>query len=93
MPIELMPSRIGTLADGMARIALQVEMKRQDVSYEDLTERLILLGAKENVRNLRNKVARGTFSAGFLILCLIAMGTKTLTLEFNRKILEELGIE
>jgi hypothetical protein len=45
-----------------------------------LAERLATVGVRDNAVNLRNKVARGTFSAVFLVQCLRAIGVRTLRL-------------
>ncbi|MGR3510347.1 MAG: DUF6471 domain-containing protein [Sulfitobacter sp.] len=38
-------------------------------------------GIEDNELNLRNKVSRGKFTAGFLLACLSALQTATLHLE------------
>jgi hypothetical protein len=63
---------------------LRAEMARRGVTYEDLAERLTGLGIRDTAVNLRNKVARGRFSAVFLIQCLSALGAKTLRIEENQ---------
>lgn len=60
---------------------LKSELKRKGVSYRELAEKLTALGIPETERNLANKIARGTFTASFLIQCLTAIGTTTLRLE------------
>ena len=52
---------------------LRAEMMRRGVSYEQLVLRLADLGIKENVLNLRNKVARGRFTAPFFAQCMVAL--------------------
>ncbi len=59
---------------------LRAEMTRRGVTYEDLSEQLAAIGIKDTAVNLRNKVARGRFSATFLIQCLTAIGARTLRL-------------
>ena len=59
---------------------LRAEMTRRGITYEDLSERLAAIGAKDSAVNLRNKVARGRFSATFFVKCLVAMGSRTLRL-------------
>jgi hypothetical protein len=59
---------------------LRAEMARRGVTYEELAERLAAIGINDTAVNLRNKVARGRFSATFLIQCLVAIGTRTLRL-------------
>jgi ribosome-binding protein aMBF1 (putative translation factor) len=60
---------------------LRAEMTRRGVSYEELANRLAAIGVKDTAVNLRNKVARGRFSAVFLVQCLEAMGTRNLRLD------------
>ena len=59
---------------------LKGELKRRNVSYADLAEKLGKLGIKDNERNIANKIARGSFTAVFFIQCLEAVGSKTLHL-------------
>ena len=59
---------------------LRAEMTRRGVTYEDLSERLAAIGIKDTAVNLRNKVARGRFSAVFLVQCLAAMEARALRL-------------
>jgi hypothetical protein len=64
-----------------AKGLLRGEMARRGVTYAQLAERLAAMGINDNERNLRNKVSRGKFTAGFLLQCLKATGTDTLHLE------------
>lgn len=41
---------------------------------------LAAIGVDDNERNLRNKVSRGKFTAGFLLQCLTAIGVETVRL-------------
>lgn len=68
-----------------AKRALRAELKRRNVSYEELANRLRLMGAQgiEPV-NLINKVSRGTFSASFFLQCLGALDVRVLILEGGR---------
>jgi Domain of unknown function (DUF6471) len=59
---------------------LRAEMARRGITYEQLAEKLATIGVRDTSVNLRNKVARGRFSAVFLIQCLTAMGTRALRL-------------
>ncbi len=54
---------------------LKAELKRQGVTYAQLSERI---GDKEV--NIRNKLSRGKFSAAFMLQCLDAIGLRQLTL-------------
>jgi hypothetical protein len=55
-------------------------MTRRGVTYEELWEWLAAIGINDTAVNLRNKVARGRFSATFLIQCLTAIGARALRL-------------
>ena len=59
---------------------LKAEMKRRNLSYRDLAERLGERGVTETEANLRNKISRGGFTAAFFIQCLEAIGCQTLRL-------------
>ena len=50
-------------------------------TYKDLAEKPSGLGTKETEANLRNKVSRGSFTAGLIIQCLTAIGATTVRLE------------
>ncbi len=60
---------------------LRAEMTRRGLTYETLAEKLAELGVKDSPVNIRNKVARGGFSAVFFVQCLLAIGCHTLRLE------------
>lgn len=60
---------------------LKAELKRKGVSYRELAEKLTAIGVPESERNLANKIARGGFTAAFLIQCLTVIGTNTLRLD------------
>jgi 3-mercaptopyruvate sulfurtransferase SseA len=57
------------------------ELKRRNLSYADLAEKLTAVGIKDDTRNISNKIGRGTFSAVFFIQCMEAIGVKTIHLE------------
>ncbi len=63
-----------------AKGLLRAEMARRSVTYAQLVERLAAIGVQEDERNLRNKVARGKFTAAFFLQCLSALGTQRLEL-------------
>ena len=63
-----------------AKGILRAEIKRRDLNYGDLAEKLTVMGIPENARNLSNKIARGAFTAGFFVACLIAIGCHTVRL-------------
>lgn len=57
---------------------LRAEMMRRGVSYETLAQRLADVGVTDNAQNLRNKVARGRFTAPFFAQCMVALGVELL---------------
>lgn len=63
-----------------AKNLLKGELKRKGITYAQLAEKLAVLGIQENDRNLANKIARGGFTAAFLIECLEAVGSMELNL-------------
>lgn len=60
---------------------LKAELKRRNVSYAQLAEKLAEIGVEESEPNIRNKLARGKFSAVFMVQCLKAIGAQTIRLE------------
>lgn len=74
-----MPER----TDWEAKVAnlLKAELKRRGVTYARLVERLAEIGVDEKEVNIRNKLARGKFSAVFLIQCIEAIGISSLRLD------------
>lgn len=59
---------------------LKAELKRKGVTYAGLVERLAAIGVVDSEPNIRNKLARGKFTAVFFIQCLEAIGTQSLRL-------------
>lgn len=64
-----------------ARNFLKAELKRHGVTYAQLSDKLAQMGIQEAEPNIRNKLARGKFSAAFMFECLKAIGAHTLRLE------------
>ena len=60
---------------------VRAEMVRRGVSYEGLAERLAALGVHDTPVNMRNKIARGKFTATFMIQVLEAIGCSTIPLK------------
>ena len=60
---------------------LKAELKRRGVTYAQLVEKLAAIGVVDSEPNIRNKLARGKFTAVFLIQCLEAIGASSLRLE------------
>jgi hypothetical protein len=64
-----------------AKGLLKAELKRRNVGYRELAEKLTAIGIPETERNIANKISRGGFTAAFFIQCLSAVGCTTLRLE------------
>jgi hypothetical protein len=64
-------------ADDVKRM-LRAEMTRRGITYDQLAEKLAAIGVNDTAVNIRNKVARGRFSATFLVQCLTAIGARSL---------------
>lgn len=67
--------------EDLAKGLLKAELKRRNMTYANLVSRLAEMGVKEDEHNLRNKVARGKFTAAFFLQCLSAIGAHTLRLQ------------
>lgn len=74
---------VGVNAEWEAKVKglLKAELKRRNVSYAQLVEKLDAIGVKETEPNVRNKLSRGKFTAVFLIQCLASIGAKELRLD------------
>lgn len=59
---------------------LKAELKRKNLSYTDLADKLSGLGIDEDRRNISNKIARGSFTAVFFIQCMYAIGVRSIQL-------------
>jgi hypothetical protein len=64
-----------------AKGLLKAELKRRNVGYRELAEKLTAIGIPETERNIANKISRGGFTAAFFIQCLSAVGCTSLRLE------------
>jgi len=53
---------------------LKAEVKRRNMTYEQLAEKLAEIGVNDSARNIINKINRGSFSAVFFVQCLKAVG-------------------
>lgn len=59
---------------------LKAELKRRNIGYRDLAEKLGAMEVHDSERNIANKVSRGGFTAVFLVQCLGAVGSSSLRL-------------
>ncbi len=68
------------IAERTARF-LKAELKRADVTYEELAKRLKEHGLNETRDSIAAKLKRGTFAATFLLGCLAALEMEGIRLE------------
>jgi hypothetical protein len=61
-----------------AKAVLKAELKRRNVTYKQLQQKLEAVGVSETEPNIRNKLSRGKFTAVFMLQCLEAVGAETL---------------
>jgi len=64
-----------------AKFYLKAELKRRDVTHEHLAELLKKQEVKETKASIASKLSRGTFTAGFFLAALKAIGCETVRLE------------
>lgn len=69
-----------TVWEAKVKGLLKAELKRRGVTYGQLVEKLAAIGVHDSEPNIRNKLARGKFTAVFLIQCLEAIETRELRL-------------
>ena len=68
------------LAERAARF-LKAELKRADVTYEELASRLKEHGVEETRDSIAAKLKRGTFATTFFLACLAALELEGVRLE------------
>jgi hypothetical protein len=67
------------LVERMKRF-VKAELKRADVTYEELAKRLRDMGHEETKVSVANKLSRGTFPATFFVAVMIAIGREQVNL-------------
>jgi hypothetical protein len=60
---------------------IKAELKRTNVGYKELAERLNRHGLKETETSITGKLGRGAFAASFFLACLSVLGRRELRLE------------
>jgi hypothetical protein len=70
----------GLFAGKTARF-VKSELKRANVTYEELARRLSKMGMHETKVSIASKLSRGAFSATFFLSVMKAIGRDTLTLQ------------
>lgn len=64
-----------------AALHLKVELKRAEVTYDELAVRLKAHGFNETKASITNKLSRATLSAHFFLASLAAIGKTNLVVE------------
>lgn len=60
---------------------LKAELKRRNIGYRELAEKLEAMGVSDTELNIKNKISRGGFTAVFFVQALVAIGCTTLRLD------------
>jgi hypothetical protein len=68
---------------------LKSEIVRRGITYEQLVQLLAEIGVEETKAGVESKMSRGTFSAAFLIQCLVAIGCTSFSTEVSENMVEE----
>ena len=73
-------SPAGEQWEAKVKNVLKAELKRRGIGYKELAERLSAIGVSENEPNIRNKLARGRFTAVFMVQVMAAIGANEIRL-------------
>ena len=76
-PIRGIPMPVDAQWQERVKGLLKAELKRRNMGYRELAEKLTAMGIPETERNIANKISRGGFTAGFFIECLTAIGCQS----------------
>jgi hypothetical protein len=74
-------------ADGKDKMAIRcrryikAELKRREITYDELSRRLAEMGIRESPGSIAMKISRGMFPAWFLVAVMKAIGSESLRLE------------
>lgn len=60
---------------------IKAELKRADVGYKELAERLNKHGLRETETSITGKLGRGAFAASFFLACLAVLGRNEIRVE------------
>jgi hypothetical protein len=80
MECEMQEKRTDKEWEELVKGLLKAELKKRGVTYAGLVGKLADIGVMDSEPNIRNKLARGKFTAVFLIQCLEAIGCSSLRL-------------
>ncbi len=74
------PADQGEQWEAKVKNVLKAELKRRGIGYKELADRLGTIGVSENEPNIRNKLARGRFTAVFMVQVMAAIGANEIRL-------------
>ncbi len=63
-----------------AKRLLKAELKRANVTYDELAKRLSLIGFDETKASIASKLSRGAFQASFMLATFKAIGKEVVNL-------------
>jgi hypothetical protein len=64
-----------------AKRLMKAELKRADVTYEELARRLSEMGFRETKASVASKLSRGAFPTSFFLASMKAIGRQTVSLD------------
>jgi hypothetical protein len=76
----MVASIVETYWNDRAKRLLKAELKRADLTYEELAVKLNDLGFEETKASISSKLARGTYPASFLLATLKVIGRETINI-------------
>ena len=79
-PAPQAPADGGEQWEAKVKNLLKAELKRKGIGYKELADRLSAIGVSENEPNIRNKLARGRFTAVFMVQVMTAIGADKIVL-------------
>ena len=65
----------------LAKSLLKAELKKREITYEGLREKLAMIGIKETAGSINRKINLGAFQFAFFLQCAVAIGMKNLRLD------------
>ncbi len=78
--VQSAPADQGEQWEAKVKNVLKAELKRKGIGYKELADRLNAIGISENEPNIRNKLARGRFTAVFMMQVMTAIGANEIRL-------------
>ncbi len=75
-PSPVDPAEVERAWREQVKSLLKVELRRQNLTYEDAARRLQAIGVGETEVSIRNKISRGTFPATFLLQFMHVLGIR-----------------